>query len=130
MARISASASSASLDWFLAATTENVLEHEVVVGIEGLWLAAAAYGGRDDPYTVGAPVFAHTSPVYVNVVGRRVARASSAHWCLRQLDLLQEFATDQGRFDPERAETQLSDLIAVLDRARNYYLFVAAQSGR
>jgi hypothetical protein len=116
-------------DGELAATTGAGLEHEVVVGSQGLWLAAAAYGGRDDPHTVGAPVFAHTSPVYVDVAGRRVARASSARWCLRQLDLLQELAVDQGRFDPQQREAQLGDLVAVLDRARQHYLTVAALPG-
>src|SRR6185437_16134506 len=44
-------------DGELAATASSTLEREVVAGDEGLWIAAAAYGGRDDPYTVGAPVF-------------------------------------------------------------------------
>ena len=65
----------------------------------GLWLAAAAYGDTD-PHTVGAPVFAHTTPVYVDVDGRRVGRAASARWCLRLLDGLEELAAEQGRFDP------------------------------
>ena len=59
-------------DGVLATGTEE-LEHEVTVE-DGLWLAAAAHGGSD-PHTVGAPVFAHTTPVYVDVDGRRVARA-------------------------------------------------------
>ena len=36
----------------------------------GTWLAAAAYGG-DDEHTLGAPAFARTSPVCVDVAGRR-----------------------------------------------------------
>jgi hypothetical protein len=117
-------------DGELAATAGNVLEHEVVADSGGLWLAAAAYGGTDDAHTVGAPVFAHTTPVYVDVAGRRVARAPSARWCLRQLDLLQELATEQGRFDPVHAAGQLGDLVAVLDRARDHYRAVAADSAR
>jgi hypothetical protein len=112
-------------DGDIAETGDAVLEHEVVAADGGSWLAAAAYGGTDDPHTMGAPVFAHTSPVYVDVAGRRVARATSASWCLRQLDRLQELVTEQGRFDPRHRDTQLGDLVAVLDRARGYYREVA-----
>jgi hypothetical protein len=111
-------------DGDLAATTGDALEHEVVVGDGGLWLAAAAYGG-DDPYTLGAPVFAHTSPVYVDVDGRRVARAHAARWCLDLLDRLEALVTGHGRFDPARREAQLADLLAVITRARQVYANVA-----
>jgi len=99
------------------------LEHEVTVD-GGLWLAAAAYGDTD-PHTVGAPVFAHTTPVYVDVDGRRVGRASSARWCLRLLDGVEELAGEQGRFGPGQRERQLGDLLAVLDRARAFYRSVS-----
>jgi hypothetical protein len=95
------------------------LEHELTID-DGLWLAAAAHGGSD-PHTVGAPVFAHTTPVYVDVDGRRVARAASARWCLGLLDSLQELAAEQGRFDPGEKDRQFGDLKAVLDRARSFY---------
>jgi hypothetical protein len=108
-------------DGELAATASSLLEHELVADEGGVWLAAAAYGGPNDPYTVGAPVFAHTSPVQVEVRGRRVARAASARWCLRMLDGLQQLAIEQGRFDPEQRDSQLGDLMDVLDRAREFY---------
>lgn len=111
-------------DGEVAATRDDVLEHEIVLGEPGTWLAAAAHGGTD-PYTVGAPVFAHTSPVYVDVDGRPVARAESARWCLDMLDDLQRLATDQGRFDPDDRDRQLGDLVAVLDRARELYRGIA-----
>jgi hypothetical protein len=99
------------------------LEHEVTVD-GGLWLAAAAYGDTD-PHTVGAPVFAHTTPVYVDVDWRRVGRPASARWCLRLLDGVEELAGEQGRFAPGHRERQLGDLIAVLDRARAFYRSVS-----
>ena len=105
-------------DGVLASGTGE-LKHEVTAD-DGLWLAAAAHGGSD-PHTVGAPVFAHTTPVYVDVDGRRVARAASARWCLGLLDGLQELAAEQGRFDPEEQERQFGDLVAVLERARSFY---------
>ncbi len=90
----------------------------------GTWLAAAAYGG-DDEHTLGAPVFAHTSPVYVDVAGRRVAVPASARWCLAALDALEALVTAEGRFDPARREEQLGALRAVVERARSVYRAVA-----
>jgi hypothetical protein len=113
----------------LAATAADVLEHELVVGADGLWLAGAAYGG-EDPHTVGAPVFAHTSPVHVDVDGRRTARAESARWCLELLDGLQELVTEHGRFDPARRAEQLGYLLQVLGRARAVYRAVAGRADR
>ena len=83
----------------------------------------AGRGGarRRRPAHRGAPVFAHTSPVYVDVDGRRVGRPASARWCLRLLDGLQELAAEQGRFDPDDRARQLGDLVEVLDRARAFY---------
>ncbi len=107
-------------DGELAGTGHDELEHEVTVGDEGLWLALAAHGD-EDAHTVGAPVFAHTSPVYVEVAGRSVARAESARWCLTLLDGLEGLVREHGRFDPQRRDQQLGDLLAVLDRARAVY---------
>jgi hypothetical protein len=107
----------------LAETAEATLEHELTLAERGWWLAAAAYG-EQDPHTLGAPVFAHTSPVYVDVEGRRVARPEAARWCLRLLDGLQDLVTQHGRFDPARREQQLGDLLAVIDRARAFYTTV------
>jgi hypothetical protein len=101
------------------ASGSDELEHELTAE-GGLWLAAAVHGDTD-PHTVGAPVFAHTTPVYVDVDGRRVARAASARWCLRQLDVLQELAQEQGLFDPGERERQFGDLVAVLDQGRAFY---------
>ncbi|HWM59117.1 MAG TPA: CehA/McbA family metallohydrolase [Pseudonocardia sp.] len=106
-------------DGELAGSEDDRLEHEVVVE-RGLWLAAAAHGDRD-AHTLGSPVFAHTSPVYVDVAGRPVARAASARWCLRLLDGLQRLVTEHGRFDPARREQQLGSMIAIIEQARTVY---------
>jgi hypothetical protein len=90
-------------DGELAATRGEVLEHQLILGQHGTWLAAAAHGGDDDPHTVGAPVFAHTTPVYIDVDGRRVARRESAQWCLRLLDGLQQLATTTAGSTPSTA---------------------------
>jgi hypothetical protein len=104
-------------DGELAATDGPELEHEVVVGDGGLWLAAAAYGG-DDPHTAGAPVFAHTSPVHV---GPPVVRPASVRWCLALLDGLEGMLDEHARFDPHDHDRQRGDLVDVLDRARVHY---------
>lgn len=108
-------------DGEIAGGDDATLAHEVHLGEAGTWLAAAVHGGDDDPYTVGAPVFAHTTPVYVDVDGRHVARPESARWCLGLLDDLEELMEAHGRFDPRQRERQLRDLRTVLDRARAVY---------
>ncbi|MFC5139999.1 CehA/McbA family metallohydrolase [Actinomycetospora rhizophila] len=91
------------------------------VRVDGpLWLAAIARGGPH-PLDPDRPVFAHTSPVHVEVGGARVGRAADARWCLGLLDRLEEIVVAEGRFDPERREAQLADHREVLDRARAVY---------
>ena len=107
-------------DGIIASTDSDQLEHEVTVDHSGLWLAAAAHGD-DDPHTPGAPVFAHTTPVYVDVAGQRVFRPESAQWCLALLDGLEKLVTEHGRFDPKHHDRQLGDLTAVLNQARRVY---------
>jgi hypothetical protein len=71
---------------------------------------------------LGPVVFAHTSPVWVEVGGRPVRRPASARWLLDWLDRFEALLADQGRFadDGQRAE-----LAAVVDRARAVYRAVA-----
>ena len=64
------------------------------------WIAAIVRGGAH-PVTFDAGVFAHTSPVYVDVAGQRVARRADATWCLSLLDRLQAFAAEHGHFEPD-----------------------------
>lgn len=111
-------------DGELATGAGGVLEHEPAVH-DATWLAVAARGVPDDPYTPGAPVFAHTSPVWVDVDGRRVARPDAARWCLALLDGVQDLAVEHGRFDPARRDAQFGDLVRVLDRARAFYRGIA-----
>ncbi|GAA4936320.1 hypothetical protein EV188_114149 [Actinomycetospora succinea] len=95
------------------------------VEVDGpLWLAAIARGGPH-PLDPERPVFAHTSPVYVEVGGARVARAADARWCLGLLDRLEQLVVAEGRFDPARRDAQLADHRDVLDRAREFYCEVA-----
>lgn len=89
-----------------------------------MWIAAIARGPADDRI-LDDSAFAHTTAVYVDVAGRRVAREADARWCLDFLDSLQAHVTAHGRFS---AEHQHRDLTAVLDEARTYYREVRASA--
>ncbi|TML36948.1 MAG: hypothetical protein E6G27_18375 [Actinobacteria bacterium] len=91
-----------------------------------MWIAAQASGPEHDS-VLGPSVFAHTSPVYVEIDGHGVARAGSARWCLDWLNRLEALARAHGRFD---TEDQLNDLLAVLDAARGFYGNLAEPTDR
>jgi hypothetical protein len=93
------------------------------------WIAAVARGGSH-PNTLDESVLAHTSPVYVDVAGRRVGRAADARWCLGFLDTLERFVDEHGRFHLATREEHFGDLVAVLDEARSFYRGVAEKAER
>ncbi len=93
------------------------------------WISAVARGASH-PGTLDESVLAHTSPVYVDVAGRRVARATDARWCLGFLDTLERFVDEHGRFDPATRDERFGDLVAVLDEARSFYRRVAETADR
>jgi hypothetical protein len=93
------------------------------------WIAAVARG-TGHPNTLDQAVLAHTSPVYVDVAGRRVARATDAAWCLAFLDRLERHAAEHGHYDPATRSEHLGDLVAVLDQARTFYREVAGSASR
>jgi hypothetical protein len=82
-----------------------------------LWLCAVARG-PGHPSVLGPVVFAHTSPVWVEVGGRPVRRPASARWLLDWLDRFQAMAGEHGRFADDG---QWAELQAVVDRARRWY---------
>jgi hypothetical protein len=85
-----------------------------------LWIAAVARGSGH-PDVLDNSVLAHTSPVYVDIGGTRVARAADARWCLGLLDTLEAFVAEHGHFAPATRDERLGDLRAVLARAREFY---------
>jgi len=67
----------------------------------GGWIAARAHGRKMLPY--GAtwwkmPVFAHSSPVYLEMVGRQADAAASAEILLDQLGYLRRWAEERANF--------------------------------
>jgi hypothetical protein len=91
------------------------------------WIAATASGGRH-PHTLDESVFAHTTPVYVDVAGDRVARAADARWCLELLDELERFVERHGRFEAATRAARFGDFAAVLESARGFYRGVAGSA--
>jgi hypothetical protein len=81
------------------------------------WLCAVARG-PGHPSVLGPVVFAHTSPVHVEVAGRPVGRATSARWLLDWLDRFEELARTSGQFADD---AQRDELMAVIEQARPYY---------
>jgi hypothetical protein len=105
-------------------------ELRLETSVEGpTWIAAVVRGGRN-PNTLDVSVLAHTSPVYVDVAGQRVARAADARWCLEFLDALEQFVREHGRFEAATRAARLDDLVAVLDEARAFYRPVADSAMR
>ncbi|GAA4782441.1 hypothetical protein GCM10023200_14860 [Actinomycetospora chlora] len=112
-------------DGEIASSPEGTVTAAVTV--DGpLWLAAIARGGPH-PMDPDRPVFAHTSPVHVEVAGERVVRAADVAWCLGLLDRVEELVVAQGRFDPEHRDAQLADHRALVARARAVYTALREQ---
>ena len=91
---------------------------------EPTWIAAVARGGPH-PHALDESVFAHTSPVYIDVAGERVGRVADARWCLRFLDALELLVDEHGHFHPETRDAHFGELVSVLDEARSFYHRVA-----
>jgi hypothetical protein len=85
--------------------------------VESMWLCAVARGPRH-PAVLGPVVFAHTSPVFIEVGGQPVRRGASARWLLDWLDRFEALVRAHGRFADE---AQRDEVIAVIDLARPYY---------
>jgi hypothetical protein len=86
-----------------------------------VWLCAVARG-PGHPSVPGPVVFAHTSPVWVEVAGRPVRRPASARWLLDWLDRFEALLGGHGRFADD---AQRADLLAVVDQARRWYRAIA-----
>jgi hypothetical protein len=101
-----------------ATSGDGRLSFEAAVEVrEPTYLVAVATGPEHEEI-FGPGAFAHTSPVYVDIAGKRVARPEDAEWCVDWLDRLEDLTVAKGRFvDPE----QRQEVLDVLSRARAYY---------
>lgn len=108
---------------------EGGLRFEMTPDDGPTWIAAVARGSGH-PNTLDRSVLAHTSPVYVDVAGRRVGRVADARWCLEFLDTFERFVDRHGHFDPTTRSAHVRDLAAVVDEARAFYRAVADSADR
>ncbi len=105
------------------------LRYETILEEGPTWISAVARG-TSHPNTLDESVLAHTSPVYVDVDGQRVARGADARWCLEFLDTLEQFVGQHGHFHPATRDAHFGDLVAVLEEARSFYRRVAETAVR
>ncbi|MFI0348828.1 CehA/McbA family metallohydrolase [Actinomadura sp. 9N407] len=104
-------------DGVVAEGPPHELTAELTVG-EPTYLVAVASGPAHARSFHHTGVYAHTSPVYIDVDGHHVAREADVQWCLDYLDALEELLRTQARLE---SPGQLSDHLALLDEARTVY---------
>jgi hypothetical protein len=92
------------------------LEHDLVVARSG-WVALRATGPAHEAILDEA-VFAHTSPVYIEVEGAPPAAAADAAYFVEWIDRLCAMVGDRGRF---ASPAQRDDVLRVFTEARGYY---------
>jgi hypothetical protein len=103
-------------DGVLAAGPPGELVTSLVVDAPTYVVAVATGGGH--PLAVDGETFAHTSPVYLDVAGRHVARPEDVRWCMRWLDLLEDLVSGHARLEDA---AQLGDHLDLIEKARTVY---------
>jgi hypothetical protein len=81
------------------------------------WVAVRALG-PGQPLVFGGPLFAHTSPVYINVAGEAVRDVDAARYFVAWIDRLIAMCRSDGRYPDEASR---DGVIALFESARAYY---------
>ena len=89
------------------------------------WIAARASSPVRLPYNQGIPVFAHTSPIYVEVPGRPIRSPEDAAYFAKQCEEAINWAKTKAKV---LNESQRQEMIALYEQARKIYLDMAAPS--
>jgi hypothetical protein len=97
------------------------LSHELRVD-ESCWVALRASGGVHDLVLHPEGVFAHTSPVYVNVDGAAVTKPDDAAYFVEWIDRLIAVTEERARF-PSSAERD--HVIAIFRSGQDFYRAIA-----
>ncbi|NAS20838.1 hypothetical protein GT755_03960 [Herbidospora sp. NEAU-GS84] len=84
---------------------------------EPTYIVATASGGPHRR-SLHRRVYAHTSPIYVDVAGRPVARTEDVRWCLDWLALLDQTVRTHARLD---SPSQLADHLDLIEKAAQIY---------
>ncbi|MFJ2032027.1 CehA/McbA family metallohydrolase [Streptosporangium sp. NPDC087985] len=103
-------------DGVLAEGPPGELTAELAVTDPTYVVALATGGPHERTLTRGA--YAHTSPVYLDLGGRHVAREADIRWCLEWLDGMEEVLRQEGTFE---TAGQLGDHLELIERAREVY---------
>ncbi|MFC6080539.1 CehA/McbA family metallohydrolase [Sphaerisporangium aureirubrum] len=104
-------------DGVLAEGPPDELTAEFVVRTP-TYVVAVADGGSH-PRSLFTGVYAHTSPVYLDVARRRVARPEDVRWCLDWIDRLEKLVRDHADL---HTRAQLEDHLSYIDEARRVYM--------
>ena len=83
------------------------------------WIAARTFSGVRLPFNQGIPVFAHTSPIYVEVAGRPISSPIDAAYFAEQCNLAIEWARNTAKY---LNESQREEVIELYEEARQIYL--------
>jgi hypothetical protein len=90
---------------------------QVVDVVEPGWLAVVARGGPH-PLAAGRRLFAHSTPVYIDVDGRSCLRPDDVAWCVDFLDRFAALVVEVGIFTDDAHRTETLDVLA---QAREAY---------
>ena len=89
---------------------------------EGSWVAARVYGPKDSWLPVGDSLFAHTSPVYLPMLGQGAAAQGDALYMAGWVEDLGQLVEAEGSFPDTLKRDLVLDRIAA---ARQHYLDIA-----
>ncbi|MCH8275581.1 MAG: CehA/McbA family metallohydrolase [Armatimonadetes bacterium] len=109
----------------IVATKENPsgardLSFTVEVPIDGsTWIAARTSSSEHLPFNQNIPIFAHTSPIYIDVAGRPIGSPEAAAYFAEQCEDAIEWAKTKAKV---LDESQREEMIALYEKARQIYL--------
>ena len=115
----------------IVATKENPtgarkVSFTVDVPIDGsTWIAARTSSSEHLPFNVDIPIFAHTSPIYVEVPGRPIGSAEDAAYFAKQCEDAIVWAKTKAKL---LDESQRAEMVALYEKALQVYLDMAAAS--
>lgn len=109
-----------------------ILEAEITVD-DSSWLVARAYSSKKLPYQTwdfigayGIPEVAHTSPIYIEVDGKKAASAEDAAYFVALCDRAIEWVKTKARV---HTEEQRQEMLEIYEKARDMYLMQIPNNG-
>lgn len=100
---------------FPTGSKEGKLEHDLFVPSDG-WIAARLSGRSRNSYD--HPMFAHTSPIYVNSGQESLEKKIAAKWLVDNIDLSINWAGSKGKF---YTDSQRKEVVALFKQGQEVY---------